>query len=98
MSHPTESTVERAEVSARRWSPRQTLSGLNRPEQRKTRMESQTMNVGAAAKKLGISPGSAWKAVHRGELPAIRIGRRVLVPVRALERLLETGAKKEKED
>lgn len=48
-----------------------------------------TMTVEAAASALGISRASAYKAVGRGEIPAIRIGRRILVPKAALERLVE---------
>ncbi len=51
--------------------------------------EAQTIAVPRAARLLGISRVSAYKAVERGELPAIRLGRRVLVLRRALDRLLE---------
>jgi len=47
-----------------------------------------TLTVEEAATLLGISRAFAYEAVNRGEIPAIRIGRRVLVPKRALERLL----------
>jgi excisionase family DNA binding protein len=39
-----------------------------------------TMTVEEAARLLGISRNSAFRAVRSGELPAIRIGRRLLVP------------------
>ncbi len=39
-------------------------------------------------KVLGLSKDSAYGAVSRGEIPSIRIGRRLLVPVPALLRLL----------
>jgi len=48
-----------------------------------------TMSVDEAALVLGISRGSAYEAVKRGELPAIRLGKRIVVPRAALERLLE---------
>jgi excisionase family DNA binding protein len=41
-----------------------------------------------AACLLRISRGSAYEAAKRGEIPTIRIGRRLLVPSDALERLL----------
>lgn len=47
-----------------------------------------TLTVEEAAATLGISRASAYEAVRRGEIPAIRIGRRVLVPRVALDRLL----------
>jgi excisionase family DNA binding protein len=39
-----------------------------------------TLTVEESAVILGISRSEAYKAIQRGELPAIRIGRRVLVP------------------
>jgi excisionase family DNA binding protein len=41
-----------------------------------------------AAKMLRISRGSAYEAAKRKEIPTIRIGRRLLVPTAALDRLL----------
>ena len=47
------------------------------------------ISVSEAARRLGLSRSSAYRAVDRGELPVIRLGRhRILVPVRALERLV----------
>jgi excisionase family DNA binding protein len=39
-----------------------------------------TITVEHAAEILGISRSSAYRAVARGEIPVIRIGRRLLVP------------------
>ena len=47
-----------------------------------------TMTVEQAAEVLGISRTLAYEAVRRGEIPSIRIGRRVLVPVARLESML----------
>jgi excisionase family DNA binding protein len=41
-----------------------------------------------AGRVLGLSPNTAYAAARRGEIPTIRIGRRLLVPVTALRRLL----------
>ncbi len=38
------------------------------------------MTVAEAAKVLGIERSAAYDAVHRGDIPALRIGRRILVP------------------
>ena len=46
--------------------------------------------VEEAAQLLGISRSFAYEAVQRGDIPSMRIGRRVLVPKAALKRLLET--------
>lgn len=47
-----------------------------------------TLTVEEAATLLGISRAFAYEAVKNGEIPSIRIGRRVLVPKAALERFL----------
>jgi excisionase family DNA binding protein len=44
-----------------------------------------------AGKALGLSRGSTYAAAERGEIPTIKIGRLLRVPVRALERLLDTA-------
>ena len=48
----------------------------------------QTKTVEEAAKILGIGRNQAYEAVHRGDIPTIRIGKRILIPVAALDRLL----------
>ena len=50
-----------------------------------------TVTVGEAARLLGIGRNSAYEAAHRGELPVVFIGKRILVPLAALERLLTGG-------
>ena len=42
----------------------------------------------AGCEILGLSKCSAYAAANSGELPAIRIGRRWIVPRHALERML----------
>jgi excisionase family DNA binding protein len=49
-----------------------------------------TLAVTEVAKFLGISRGSAYEAIQRGEIPHIRIGRRILISRRAFERLLDS--------
>ena len=50
-----------------------------------------TMTVTEAAEVLGISRAFAYELVGRGEIPVVRFGRRVVVPRKALETLLEVG-------
>jgi len=52
-------------------------------------IEKQTLTVTETARALGIGRASAYEAVRSGALPAIKIGRRLVVPKAALERLLE---------
>jgi excisionase family DNA binding protein len=52
--------------------------------------EAVTISVPEAARRLGIkSKGTAYEAAHRGDIPTIKIGRLLRVPVRALERMLD---------
>ena len=52
-----------------------------------------TMSVPAAGKKyFGLSRNGAYDAAARGDLPTIRIGRLLRVPVRALERMLDRAS------
>lgn len=47
-----------------------------------------TLSVEEAAKVLGIGRNLCYDRVKTGEIPVIKIGRRLLVPRAALERLL----------
>jgi excisionase family DNA binding protein len=49
-----------------------------------------TLTVDEAAYLLNISRGLAYELVARGELPAIRLGRRIVIPRVAMEELLGT--------
>ncbi|MGP8160244.1 MAG: helix-turn-helix domain-containing protein [Candidatus Dormibacteria bacterium] len=55
-------------------------------------MERVTMTINEAAVRLGISRGSAYAAARRGDLPVIRINRRIVVPRVAFQRWLEAAA------
>ena len=48
-----------------------------------------TLTVEEAARVLGIGRNLCYDRVKTGEIPVIKIGRRLLVPRRALEKLLE---------
>lgn len=48
-----------------------------------------TVSVVDAAQLLGISRALAYELVARGELPSVRLGRRVVIPRKALEALVE---------
>jgi excisionase family DNA binding protein len=50
-----------------------------------------TLSVEEAAKALGISRALAYDAVRKGQIPSIRIGRRVLIPKKQLEELLRVA-------
>jgi len=56
--------------------------------------ERMTFDVDEAAKILGLSRNAAYAAVAIGQIPSIRLGRRIVVPRIALERLLEQAGQK----
>lgn len=55
-----------------------------------------TLTVEETATLLGISRGSAYEAARRGQIPVVRIGRRLLVPRTRLEQLLGVDAEMER--
>jgi hypothetical protein len=51
------------------------------------------MSVPAAGKKyFGLSRNGAYDAAKRGEIPTIKIGRLLRVPIRALEAMLDRAS------
>lgn len=48
-----------------------------------------TMSAEEVAAMLGLSRAKVYEAIQTGQLPSVRIGRRVLVPTRRLEQLLD---------
>jgi excisionase family DNA binding protein len=54
-----------------------------------------TLSVPEAGRKyFGLGRGASYMAAANGQLPIIRIGRRIRVPVVALERMLERVGEK----
>jgi len=47
------------------------------------------LSVKEARQQLGLSRGLMYDALRSGQIPSIRIGRRILIPRAGLERLLE---------
>jgi excisionase family DNA binding protein len=50
-----------------------------------------TLTIEETGKQLGIGRNAAYSAVKKGEIPSIKIGRRLLVPRVALDRLLASA-------
>ncbi len=51
----------------------------------------ETLTVREACAQIGISVNSGYAAIRRNELPAIKIGRRLVVPRRAFEQWLASA-------
>ncbi len=52
-------------------------------------IERLTTTVPKAGKILGIGTSASYEAARRGDIPTIRIGRRILVPIAKLKKMLE---------
>lgn len=48
--------------------------------------------VPEVAKALGMSRSTAYELVAKGEIPSLRIGTRLVVPVKALDELLSAAS------
>ena len=48
-----------------------------------------TLTVEEFAKLAGIHRGGAYEGVRRGTIPHVRIGRRIVIPADALDRMLD---------
>ena len=62
-------------------------------EQHRARLHRLTMNIDDVAPLLGINRSTAYELIRRGTfpLPVIQLGRRVVVPRKAVEELLGDG-------
>jgi excisionase family DNA binding protein len=65
------------------------------PTGNREQVERLTMTVEEAGEALGISRATAYMLANTGRLPVIRISdRRFIVPVKALNELLDSASKK----
>ena len=51
-------------------------------------VQCQTISVPEAGRRLGIGRNHAYECARRGELPVIRLGHKLVVPLAAFERML----------
>jgi len=51
-------------------------------------VERLTLTIPEAGKRVGLGRNAAYEAARRGELPTVSFGRRRLVPIARLEKLL----------
>ena len=52
-------------------------------------MHREVLTVSELAKTLGIGRNSAYELIRQHKLPALRLGRRIVIPRVALQRFLE---------
>jgi excisionase family DNA binding protein len=70
-------------------------TGSPRPRRRAPLETPLLVSVPEAARLLGIGTTFGWAMVRSGDMPTVRLGRRVLVPRAALERLASTHGSEE---
>ncbi|MFD9465576.1 helix-turn-helix domain-containing protein [Streptomyces sp. NPDC060027] len=61
----------------------QRVKGCSRPDRL-------AISIAKAAERLDVSYQTLWRAIHDGEFPGIRIRGRIVVPVKAIELLMES--------
>ena len=59
-----------------------------RKNKRRRRSKRRVITVKETSEKLDLSLNATYQAIRAGQIPAIRIGRRWLVPDHALEQML----------
>ena len=57
-----------------------------------------TLNCKETAAMLGLSKNSIYQGVFTGEIPHIKVGKRILIPRIALEKMLAEAGMNQKED
>ena len=66
--------------------PTESTGSIGFPEQWGFRTaERRWLSVAELARELGMSPMTLYRAIAAGEFPAVRIGRRIVVPARVLD-------------
>jgi excisionase family DNA binding protein len=58
-------------------------------------LERRTVTVREAAALLGVGRDTAYAAVRDGTLPSIRLGKRLVIPMAALEKMLADAGQKD---
>ncbi len=53
-----------------------------------TRIESAVVSVKDASTLFDCSLGTIYDAIHRGEIPHVRIGRKIVIPRSVIDRML----------
>ena len=60
------------------------------------RENAKVISITEAGAQLGLNRTASYLAAKRGDIPTIRIGRRVLVPRHAIDEMLERAVQKQR--
>ena len=58
-------------------------------------MDQLTISVPEAGRRLGVGRNTAYEAARQGQIPVIRIGKRMVVPLAAFEAMLAVQSKQQ---
>ncbi len=72
--------------------PRGDPGGAEQAARIPTPQPNRTVTVPEAARMVGISRSHAYDLIHRGELAGVRLGRRIVVPISAIDKMLASGS------
>ena len=50
-----------------------------------------SVSVEVGGKRLGLSRNATYEAIRRGDIPSLRIGKRIMIPTRALDAMVDTA-------
>ena len=67
------------------------MEDTHREEAKVKHPERVTYEVTEVANRLGISRNAAYAAIHSGTIPALRVGRRLIVPIASFEAWLASS-------
>jgi excisionase family DNA binding protein len=60
-------------------------------------VERLAIGVGEAARALSVGKLNMYRMVRAGRVPSVRLGKRILIPVKALHEMLEQAGKPKEE-
>jgi excisionase family DNA binding protein len=78
------------DVIADQREPEEDIRVTFRQSHDRKRSDRLALTVDEASELLGISKWLGYEMVAQGRLPALRLGRRLVIPLSALERLLDS--------
>jgi ribosomal protein S14 len=69
-------------------------SSRNRDQMRRRRQEALTCSIPeAGARYFGLGRNASYEAAARGEIPTVKVGKLMRVPIRLMEKILDEAGK-----
>lgn len=71
--------------------PLQDFDAISSRSERPAAVEPLVLSIAEAAQALGVSDDLVYELTERGELPCLRLGRRKVIPSRAIELVIDAA-------